>query len=131
LSAQYQQQRRDDLTALFCHVRQTQDEAVQIVGASWLYNLRAYARLFPPDYLATACVLPQRFQRLSLWGQFLDRDGAVKNHMAQSFLQCLEQQVDIEQLAEYFAFQVLAVESSVQVFYNFYGIEPVDDLNIK
>ena len=40
-------QRLADLTGLFGHVKQTLGQSVQVVGASWLYNLDAYRRLFP------------------------------------------------------------------------------------
>ena len=49
-------QRLADLTGLFGHVKRTLGESVQVVGASWLYNLDAYRRLFPIRYLATARV---------------------------------------------------------------------------
>src|SRR4030095_16601207 len=62
-----------ELRALFEHAKRTAHLSVRVVGASWLYNLEAYRRLFPPSYLATARVLPDRFQRMPLWGQFLDR----------------------------------------------------------
>jgi len=39
-------QRLADLAALFEHVKRTLPEPLQVVGASWLYNLDAYRRLF-------------------------------------------------------------------------------------
>lgn len=83
-------QRLADLAALFAHVKRTLRQPLRVVGASWLYNLDAYRRLFPISYLATAHVIDHRFQRMPLWGQFLDRYGEVKENMARPFLERLE-----------------------------------------
>ena len=54
-------QRLADLAALFEHVKRTLGQPLQVVGASWLYNLDAYRRLFPIPYLATAHVMAVGF----------------------------------------------------------------------
>lgn len=113
--------RRKELAALFEHVKRTRREPVQVIGASWLYNLDAYRRLFPPSYLATAHVI-DRFRHLPLWGQFLDRHGEIKETMTRPFLERLERQSSLESLGRCFPFQVLALEASVREFYDFYGI---------
>ena len=79
-------QRRTDLVALFAHVQRTLPMHVQVVGISWLYNLEAYRRLFPPAYVATPRVLRNRFRSMPLWGQFLDRHGGLKEQMTRPFL---------------------------------------------
>jgi hypothetical protein len=93
-----------------------------VAGASWLYNLGAYRRLFPGSYLATAHVIGRRFQRMPLWGQFLDRYGEIKESMTRPFLEGLERQASLDDLDQCFPFQVLSVEASVLEFYEFYGI---------
>lgn len=115
-------QRRADLSALFEHVKRTLRQPVRVVGASWLYNLDAYRRLFPVSYIATARVIGGRFQHMPLWGQFLDRYGGLKESMARPFRERLERQSSFEHLDECFPFQVLTVEASVLEFYDFYGI---------
>jgi hypothetical protein len=63
--------RVSELTSLVHHVRSTQGEAVkEVAGVSWLYNLRAYRRLFPEGYVASAKVAENRFRNMPLWGQF-------------------------------------------------------------
>jgi hypothetical protein len=109
-----------DLTALFGHVRRTLREPLQVAGASWLYNLAAYRRLFPPSYVATARVIGHRFRHMSLWGQFLDRHGEIKERMTRPFLECLERQSRVDSLSQCFPFQVLSVEAPVAEFYDFY-----------
>jgi hypothetical protein len=111
-----------DLAALFAHVKRTLPQPLQVVGASWLYNLDAYRRLFPASYLATARVIDHRFQHMPLWGQFLDRYGEIRKSMTSQLLERLERQSSVDSLDQCFPFQVLSVEASVAEFYDFYGI---------
>ncbi|MEX2223655.1 MAG: hypothetical protein WEG40_17845 [Candidatus Rokuibacteriota bacterium] len=111
-----------DLAALFEHVKRTAGQPLQVVGASWLYNLEAYRRLFPAPYVATAHAIGHRFQRMPLWGQFLDRHGEVKESMTRPFLERLERQASLDDLGRCFPFQVLSAEASVREFYDFHGI---------
>lgn len=112
-----------DLAALFAHLRRTADGPVRVVGASWLYNLDAYRRLFPDAYLATARVAARRFQHMPLWGQFLDRHGKVRDSMARPFLDQLERHSSLDTLERCFPLQVLTLEAPAPVFYEFYRIE--------
>jgi hypothetical protein len=61
--------------------------------------------LFPKSYLATARVLRDRFQRMPLWGQFLDRHGGIKQNRADQFLERLERQSSLENLDRCFPLQ--------------------------
>jgi len=121
LGSQCRDARRAELAALFAHVRQTLPVSVRVVGSSWLYNLEAYRRLFPPAYLATARVLAGAFQHMPLWGQFLDRHGEVRAEPVRSFLQRLERQSSLEGLDDCFPFQVLRLEAEAREFHDFYG----------
>ena len=114
--------RLGDLAALFEHAKRTLPTSVRVVGASWLYNLDAYRRLFPAAYLATARVRARRFQHMPLWGQFLDRHGEIKETMTRPFLECLEGQSSLDALDQCFPFQALSLEAPVGEFYDFYGI---------
>ena len=115
-------QRMADLAALFAHVKREGHPALRVVGASWLYNIAAYRRLFPRSYLDTAHVKAHRFQHMPLWGQFLDRHGALKDTTTRPFLPRLEPEESIERMAECFPFQALSVEAPVSEFYDFYGV---------
>jgi hypothetical protein len=42
-------QRMTELRDMFSHVRSKHPQARSVRGTSWLYNLNAYKRLFPPD----------------------------------------------------------------------------------
>jgi hypothetical protein len=122
LAVERRGQRLADLTALFEHVKRTLRQPRRVAGASWLYNLEAYRRLFPIPYLATAHVI-HRFQNMPLWGQFLDRYGEIKENMTRPFLERLECQSSLDGVGQCFPFQVLSVQASVHEFYDFYGIK--------
>jgi hypothetical protein len=115
-------QRLADLAALFGHVKRTLPQPLRVLGASWLYNLGAYRRLFPVSYVATAQVIDHRFQHMPLWGQFVDRYGDIKESMTNQLLERLEHQSSLDTLDQCFPFQVLSVEASVTAFYDFYGL---------
>jgi hypothetical protein len=111
-----------ELAALFAHVERARPEPLRVVGASWLYNLDAYRRLFPTSYVASAHVLGHRFQRMPLWGQFLDRHGALRESPTREFLERLDRQSTLAGLDQCFPFQVLTAEAPVRDFYDFYGV---------
>ena len=122
LSKDRMSHRRAELKRMFAHIKQEVNAPTSVIGASWLYNLKAYCRLFPPSYLATAQVGGHDFPYLPLWGQFIDHRGHVKEDLAAQFLECLDRQHDLCGLEKSFPFQVLHLESSVQEFYQFYGV---------
>jgi hypothetical protein len=121
LGKERREARRAELGTLFSHVRRTAPGSCRVVGRSWLYNLDAYRRLFPPAYIATARAVGGRFQHLPLWGQFLDRHGDVRSELARPFLDRLERLTSLDGLDHCFPFQVLTVESAAREFFDFYG----------
>jgi hypothetical protein len=122
LGIERREQRLADLAALFEHIKRTEREPLRMVGASWLYNLGAYRRLFPPSYLATAHVLEHRFQHMPLWGQFVNRHGEIRESVKDRFVRRLERQSSLDGLDQCFPFQVIGVEAWTLEFYEFYGI---------
>jgi hypothetical protein len=124
LAADRRAQRLAELAALFAHARRTEPRASRVVGASWLYNLDAYRRLFPGAYLASARVIDDRFRHMPLWGQFLDRRGEVKPGVVQPFLERLAQQSSLDGLAGCFPLPVLALEAACADFHEYYAHDP-------
>ena len=62
-----------------------------------------------------------RFQRIPLWGQFVDRHGEVREHAAKRFLDRLDRQAGrLEGIDECFPFQVIGVQAPVRVFLDWY-----------
>lgn len=100
----------------------TSSQPLRVVGASWLYNLDAYRRLFPEPYLTTAHVIHGRFRHMPLWGQFVNRHVQIRESMARPFRERLGRQSSLEGLDQCFPLQVLSVEAPVREFYEFYGV---------
>jgi len=114
--------RLSELKNMFAYIKNDVNNPTSVIGASWLYNLEAYRRLFPSKYLATAQVGGNDFPFLPLWGQFIDHLGLVKENLVVQFLQCLDKQHRLDDIEKCFPFQVLHLESSVQEFYQFYSV---------
>ena len=122
LSRERRDQRLADLASLFASLKHSVPDSVRVVGASWLYNITAYRRLFPESYLATAHVAQHRFRHMPLWGQFVNRYGEVRENTACEFRDRLRQQSSLQDLDCCFPFQVLSLETPVVKFYDFYGV---------
>jgi hypothetical protein len=122
LAIERQAQRRAELAALFSHMRRAGEPPVSVVGASWLYNVEAYRRLFPKSYLATARPVHGRFQHMPLWGQFVDHHGDVKPSMALRLRDRLARESTPDGLDDCFPLQVLRLEAPVREFYDVYGV---------
>jgi hypothetical protein len=122
LGKECRDRRLAELAALFANVKQTVGKPIRVVGASWLYNVAAYRRLFPESYLATARVIQHRFRHMPLWGQFVNRHGDVRENMARQFRERLGRRSSLEHLDDCFPLQLLSLEAPVLEFYDFYGV---------
>lgn len=112
--------RRSELRALFQHVRRAGSTSREVVGVSWLYNLESYRRLFPKAYIASAKTAGPRFRNMPLWGQFLDRHGAVRPGMAEPFLARLVRLKNQDDIGARFPLRPLEVRAPVADFVEFY-----------
>jgi hypothetical protein len=59
---------------------------------------------------------------MPLWGQFLDRHGAVRVGAAEHFMRQLSHTADFQDLVCSFPLQALAVQAPIEQFYCFYGV---------
>jgi hypothetical protein len=109
-----------ELQALFADVRERQLPVLSVVGGSWLYNLPAYRRLFPPAFITTALASYEDFQFLALWGQFLDRSNDLRPQAAARFLANLLHASTPAALDQCFPFPVLRLECPLEFFHDFY-----------
>lgn len=116
-------ERVGELREMFQHLKGTVPITSTVIGGSWLYNIEAYRRLFPASYLESAQSGHNECQFISLWGQFLFYDGNVRPHLAELFLEGIEKQKTLEGLKACFPYPVLRLQSSIEDFYAFYGIE--------
>ncbi len=122
LSKDRMSERLAELKRMFAWIKQEMSAPTTVIGASWLYNLEAYRRLFPPAYLATAQIGGQDFPYLPLWGQFVDHRGHIKEDLVAQFLERLDRPRDLTGIEQCFPFQVLHLESGIEEFYQFYGV---------
>jgi hypothetical protein len=122
LSGERRERRVAELARLFADVKRLGNDTVRVVGASWLYNIPAYRRLYPESYLATAHAIRRRFRHMPLWGQFVNRCGEVREDLAREFRARLRRHSDPEELDSCFPFQVLSLEAPARDFYRFYGL---------
>ncbi len=115
--------RRQELGAMFAHIQQTHPHAREIHGASWLYNLEAYRRLFPPAYGDSREVLTgiTRFRGTSSWGQFLDYRERVKPALRDEFLANLNT-INADHLWRTFPLPKCGAHASIELFYDFYDV---------
>jgi hypothetical protein len=122
LSTELLDVRRHELRTLFSVLKASSSEQPMVVGASWLYNLRSYRRLFPESYLEALRAMPHPYQRMPLWGQLLTRYRDVRPRMMTSFVEKLAQASTLRELDQCFPFQVLAVTIPAQLFYDHFGL---------
>jgi len=115
--------RMSELRAMFVSIQQHEVGVKSVVGGSWLYHLDGYRKLFPLEFLATAKPGKQDYPYMTLWGQFLDRDGQVRQPLAARFIERLERQTTLEGLLDCFPLSVLYLEAPVEVFYPYFGID--------
>jgi hypothetical protein len=114
--------RRAELSGLFAHLKPRVNADMPVVGASWLYNLHAYRRLFPARYASTAVPIRGGYRSMPLWGQFLDRRGHVRAQLEEPFLRATSRSSSLEGLEHCFPFRALSVSSPASEFYHFYGV---------
>lgn len=116
--------RKSEMAALVAHIIATRPTVTHIRGRSWLYNLAAYRRVFPPDYGAAAAPIgsePVNLQGHSLWGQAIDSEEHLRPAMAEAIRSALPA---MDPAAPWRAFPlgVLATRSPLRSFRLFYGV---------
>ena len=114
--------RKSELSVMFRHIQANHPDAETVRGGSWLYNIPAYLRLFPPDYIKTAKPVGYETSFWALWGQFVARKGSIRQPTAAQFLECLNKQKTVDSCLQCFPYQVLRPECLIETFYDFYNL---------
>jgi hypothetical protein len=123
LSRDRQTVRRAELGRMFAHIRQHDPAARTVLGNSWMYNLEAYRRLYPPAYTASLPTSDEdEFEYLALWGQCYDYEWQIKQPIAEELLRRVDALTDLSQLRLCFPYQILNPECPIEEFYKFYGL---------
>jgi len=113
--------RVDELRRMFAAIRAAHPDAKTVRGSSWLYNLEAYRRLFPPAYAASRREPPRvGLNGTSSWGQLIDHRGYVKPDVEAAFLRNLRQDLDPAEPWRVFPLRPLITRAPIETFYVFY-----------
>ncbi len=114
--------RQGEMAAMTRTLREEHPSATHIRGRSWLYNLAAYRRVFPPDYGDSARPYDGsiRLQGNSLWGQTIDSWERVKPGPRDAVLSALPT-MNPARPWEVFPLQVLETVAPIGSFEAFYG----------
>lgn len=112
-----------ELRAIFTTVAREHPEAERVGGGSWLYNVEAYRRLFPPAYVATRRPADRiHYGFMGAWGQFLDRHFAVKPQVRDPFLAGIAAARTMAEVEACFPYRQMIVGGDIEMFYRYYGI---------
>jgi hypothetical protein len=115
--------RMAELRAMFGFVQREYPAALQVKGGSWLYNLEAYRRLFPPQYSASRQPRPEpvRLSGTSSWGQMVDYRGLVRPEAKARFVTELAR-IDVARPWTIFPLRAQATAAPLKAFFDFYGV---------
>ena len=91
-------------------------------GGSWLYNIDAYRRLFPPEYLATAKPVGYELEFWALWSQFLRGGFRPDIEAITRFKTAIAIADSLEECERCFTYEVLRPECDIQHFYRHFKI---------
>ena len=121
LAASRVEARRAELRDLASHLVRRCGPDTPVVGASWLYNLPAYRRLFPPAYVEDPRPLREALHSMALWGQLVDRLGSVRERDARALLAAVAGLKEPDGLVDCFPLPALTVTAPVREFQSFYA----------
>ncbi len=108
-------QRLEELKNIFSDIKDKHPAVKTVNGYSWLYNIEAYTRLFPKDYLRNKIEVRDDFG-FNIYGQFLDSAENVKTDMAKEFLSKVEKANTIIELRNAFRFYPIKVSAPIEIF---------------
>ncbi len=112
------EKRRQELRQMFEYIKKNHPDAEEVKGGSWLYNLQKYRDIFPPEYTSNLGEYDSKYQGLSIWGQFLDRNNNVRSKKAEEFLKSLDGVKDEREIYKAFPLHPLSAGTGIENFYN-------------
>ncbi len=116
------EKRKEDLRLMCVDIKNKHPEARTISAISWLFNIDACKRIFPPRFTENIEIL-EWYKSLAIWGQFLDSKGNIRPETTKRFKTCYLKQDNLSDLLYCFPYKVLSVSSNIEIFYNFYEIK--------
>lgn len=122
LSKERKEARFQELKEMFSEIKEKHPEVEKVSGFSWLYNIEAYKRLFPKEYIENPNVIKGWFKTLAIWGQFVDRNLNVREDVISKFKECIKTKNSIEELENCFPYKILQPKCDIIHFYKFFNI---------
>jgi hypothetical protein len=122
LSEERIQARLEELKEMFTEIKEKHPQAEMVSGFSWLYNIDAYKRLFPQEYIKNSREIHGWFKTLALWGQFIDRNLNIRKDIVLKFKKCMQAKNSLEELEFCFPYKILQPKCDIMHFYKFYNI---------
>lgn len=121
LALSSQSARTNELRSMFLHVRRTEHSVTSVRGVSWLYNLNAYKRLFPPPYGASVRLpwFPLHMNGSSTWGQVLNWRQEIKPSVRDAVVTKLGA-IKRDAPWEVFPLRALVATSEIRPFYDWF-----------
>lgn len=118
------QVRRAELRSMFTAIARRHPEARMVRGASWIYHLRGYRRIFPPLYTVNRTQVTPNYQARSVWGQFLRSGFRLNEGTARILRHRISKWRKGDDLASCFPYSVLGCFAEICVFYDFFDDPP-------
>lgn len=115
--------RKSELHDMFVDIKKKYPQATSVFGFSWLYNVEAYRRLFPAEYLIDPKESTTWFGSLSRWGQFFDGAENLRTEAVESFLECIKHKDSLDELVQCFPYQVLEPCCGIEYFYDLLSVK--------
>ncbi|MFZ2523002.1 MAG: hypothetical protein WAW92_01310 [Minisyncoccia bacterium] len=116
------EKRRQELRQMFEYIKKNHPDMEKVKGGSWLYNVKKYRDIFPPEYTSNLGEYDSKYQGFSIWGQFLDRNTEIRPEKVKEFIESLDGAKNEEEILQAFPLRPLSASTSITNFYNFLGI---------
>lgn len=123
LSRERISQRQAELKEMFTEIKHQHPDFTFVVSSSWLYNIEAFKRLFPHEFVSSPEPKKNDYHSLGLWGQFINKYGRVKNDLVRDFRNKVERSTSISDLENAFPLGDLKVKSDISYFYTLYKVQ--------
>ncbi|MEI6659883.1 MAG: hypothetical protein WCK91_00485 [bacterium] len=117
------EERRQELRNMFEYIKKNHSDAQEVKGGSWLYNLKKYRDIFPPEYTSNLVEYDSKYAGFSIWGQFLDRDTNIKPEKIKEFLASLDRAKNEKEILQSFPLHPLSAGTNIENFYRDLGIK--------
>jgi len=114
--------RFNELKNMFRKIKELNHEDALVKVETWILNTETFKRLFPNEFTEDAKLLDTNLtQNYTHWGQFLTKDGELKNNSAQNFLSSIKNS-NFGHINDYFPLPAKNSFLELDYFYKFYGI---------